>query len=66
MFKLGLYEFDSTYAFVSLQDAMRLFDKQQVDFIQLRVDDVYTAPKVAAAVTARLGEPVRDRGLDRR
>ena len=56
LFKLGLYEFDSTYAFVSLQDAMRLFDKQQVDFVQLRVDDVIKAPQVAAAVRARLGD----------
>ena len=56
VFRLGLYEFDSTYGFVSLQDAMRLFDKQQVDFIQLRVDDVYRAPQVAAAVKARLGD----------
>ena len=56
LFKLGLYEFDSTYAFVSLQDALRLFDKQQVDFVQLRVDDVYKAPQVAATVKARLGD----------
>jgi lipoprotein-releasing system permease protein len=56
LFKLGLYEFDSTYAFVSLQDALRLFDKQQIDFIQLRVDDVYKAPQVAADVRARLGD----------
>jgi lipoprotein-releasing system permease protein len=51
-----LYEFDSTYAFVSLQDAMRLFDKRQVDFIQLRVDDITKAPQVAAAVTKQLGD----------
>jgi lipoprotein-releasing system permease protein len=56
IFRLGLYEFDSTYAFVSLPDAMRLFDKQQVDFIQLRVDDVYRAPQVAAVVRERLGD----------
>jgi lipoprotein-releasing system permease protein len=56
LFKLGLYEFDSTYAFVSLQDALRLFGKQQIDFVQLRVDDVIKAPQVAAAVKARLGD----------
>jgi lipoprotein-releasing system permease protein len=56
LFKLGYYEFDSTYAFVALQDAMRLFDKPQVDFVQLRVDDVYRAPKVAADVKERLGD----------
>jgi lipoprotein-releasing system permease protein len=50
IFRLGLYEFDSSYAFVLLQDAMRLFDKPQVDFIQLRVADVYKAPQVAANV----------------
>ena len=55
IFKLGLYEFDSTFAFVSLEDAMRLFDKPQPDFIQLRVDDVYRAPQVAAVVKERLG-----------
>ena len=48
IFKLGLYEFDSTYGFVPLEDAMRLFDKTQPDFIQLRVDDIYRAPQVAA------------------
>jgi lipoprotein-releasing system permease protein len=56
IFRLGLYEFDSTYAFVLLQDAMRLFDKPQVDFIQLRVADVYKAPQVAANVRDKLGE----------
>jgi lipoprotein-releasing system permease protein len=56
LFRLGLYEFDSTYAFVSLQDAMRLFDKSQVDFIQVRVEDVIRAPQVAAAIKARLGD----------
>jgi lipoprotein-releasing system permease protein len=56
VFKLGLYEFDSTYAFVALEDAMRLFDKTQPDFIQLRVDDVYRAPQVAAVVKERLGD----------
>jgi lipoprotein-releasing system permease protein len=56
IFQLGLYEFDSSYAFVLLQDAMRLFDKPQVDFIQLRVADVYKAPQIAANVREKLGE----------
>lgn len=54
-FSLGLFEFDSTYAFVSLDVAKRLLDRTQVDFIQLRVDDIYRAPEVARSVTARLG-----------
>ena len=55
VFSLGLYEFDSTYGFVSLDVARRLFDKPQVDFIQLHVDDIYRAPAIAKEVSGRLG-----------
>jgi lipoprotein-releasing system permease protein len=54
-FSLGLYEFDSTYGFVSLESARRLLGKEHVDFIQLRVDDMWAAPEAAAEVEARLG-----------
>jgi len=56
IFSLGLYEFDSSYGFVSLDVAKRLFDKDQVDLIQLRVDDLYLAPQIAQAIPTRLGE----------
>jgi lipoprotein-releasing system permease protein len=55
LFSLGLIEFDSTYGYVSLEVAKRLLDKDQVDLIQLRVDDIYAAPRIAEAITARLG-----------
>ena len=54
IFSLGLYEFDTTYGFVSLPVAERLFDKHRVDFIQLRLDDIYAAPATTVAVQ-RLG-----------
>jgi len=54
-FGLGLYEFDSTYGFVSLDVARRLLDKDGVDFIQLRVDDMYEAPRIADEIMASLG-----------
>jgi lipoprotein-releasing system permease protein len=56
IFGLGLFEFDSTYGFVSIDVARRLFDKDQVDFMQLRVDDIWRAKQVALAVSARLGD----------
>jgi lipoprotein-releasing system permease protein len=56
LFSLGLYEFDSTTGFVSLDLAKRLFDKDRVDLIQLRVDDVYAAPRIAREISTRLGE----------
>jgi lipoprotein-releasing system permease protein len=56
IFSLGLYEFDSTTGFVSLDLAKRLFDKDKVDLIQLRVDDVYAAPRIARDISTELGE----------
>jgi lipoprotein-releasing system permease protein len=49
-FELGLYEFDSTYGYVTLDVAKRIFGKADVDFIQLRVDDIWAAPAIAAGI----------------
>jgi lipoprotein-releasing system permease protein len=56
IFSLGLYEFDSAYGLVSLDVAKRLFDRQEPDYIQLHVDDIYAAPAIARDITARLGD----------
>jgi lipoprotein-releasing system permease protein len=56
IFSLGLYEFDSTTGFVALDLAKRMFAKEQVDLIQLRVDDVYAAQRIARDISAELGE----------
>ena len=56
IFSLGLYEFDTSYGFMSLTDARDLLRKEHVDYIQLRVDDVYAAPQIADAVSGALGE----------
>src|SRR5437762_3991653 len=55
LFSLGLYEFDSTYGFLALDVAKRLLGKTNVDLIQLRVDDIYAAPRIAASIPDRLG-----------
>jgi len=55
LFSPGIIEFDSTYGFVSLDVAKRLLDKAHVDLIQLRVDDIYAAPRIAESITTRLG-----------
>ncbi len=55
IFNLGFYEFDMQYGFVTLDVAKRLLDKDTVDLIQLRVDDIWTAPQVADAIGAKLG-----------
>ena len=48
-------EFDTSYGFVSLDIARRLLNRDQVDLIGLRVDDMYAAPDVAKSVTEMLG-----------
>jgi lipoprotein-releasing system permease protein len=54
-FNLGLYEVDSQTGFVSLDVARRLLDREDIDAIQLRIDDIYQAPAVAEQVGEQLG-----------
>jgi lipoprotein-releasing system permease protein len=56
IYKLGIYEFDSAYGFVSLDFARRLTGLEAVEMIQVRVDDIYEAPAVAARIQDELGE----------
>ena len=55
VFSIGLFELDSAYAFVSLDLAKRLLDRPAPDLVQLKVSDIYAAPAIAEAITARLG-----------
>ena len=55
LFSLGFYEFDASYGFVSLDAAGQLFKKKTPDYIQLRVDDIYDAPRIAKAIPMQLG-----------
>jgi lipoprotein-releasing system permease protein len=56
IFSLGLFEFDSTYGLVSLNVGMRMLDKDQADYLQIRVDDIYRAPAIARTILATLGD----------
>jgi len=55
LFSLGLYELDSAYGFLSLDVAKRVLAKDQIDLIQLRVDDIYAAPRIAESIPETLG-----------
>jgi lipoprotein-releasing system permease protein len=55
LFSLGLFEFDSSYAFLDLEVAKRVLGKTNVDLIQLKVDDIYAAPRIAQSIPATLG-----------
>ena len=54
-FSLGLFTYDTGYGFVTLDVAKRLFRKDRVELMELRVEDIYQARAVAAAVADELG-----------
>jgi lipoprotein-releasing system permease protein len=56
IFESGLYDLDSTWAFTSLPAAQRVLDLNDVvNTIELRLDDIFTAPVVAKAADALIG-----------
>jgi lipoprotein-releasing system permease protein len=54
-FRLGFLEFDSAYGFMSLENVAKLTGLPPVDHMELRVADVYDAPRIADDITRRLG-----------
>jgi lipoprotein-releasing system permease protein len=52
IFKLGLFEFDSAYAFVHIDVAKSMMNKTAPDYIELRVRDMFKARDIAARVEA--------------
>jgi lipoprotein-releasing system permease protein len=54
-FRLGIFEFDQSFGFVSLKTAMRLTGHDQPDHIELKVADIYEAPAIADRIASELG-----------
>ena len=55
IYSLGLLEFDSQYALVSLDSAERMLSQAEPNLIQVRVNDIYAAPAIARAIEQALG-----------
>ena len=55
VFSLGLREYDQSYGFVTLDVAGRLFNREGFDLMELRVENLDDAPRVASAVAETLG-----------
>jgi lipoprotein-releasing system permease protein len=57
IFKSGFYQYDSSYAFVRLTDAQRLFSEPDViSVISFKVDDLYHADRVGKAIEEAAGK----------
>jgi lipoprotein-releasing system permease protein len=58
IFDSGFYEYDSTLAFLSLKDCQKLLDMgTSVTGLEIKVDDIYRAGKIARTIEIRLGFP---------
>ncbi|HZU27778.1 MAG TPA: FtsX-like permease family protein [Bryobacteraceae bacterium] len=55
IFESGFAEVDSQWAYVSLDAAEQVFSVDSVNAIELRLDDIYKAPEVAAAAEKIIG-----------
>ncbi|MDD5722126.1 MAG: lipoprotein-releasing ABC transporter permease subunit [Syntrophales bacterium] len=58
VFDSGSYEYDSTLVFLSLENCKKFLDmKDEVTGIEIKVDDIYGAGKIAKAIEQKLGYP---------
>src|SRR5215469_4899696 len=57
IFKSGFYQYDSSYAFMRLKDAQRLFSEPDlISVISFKVDDLYNADKIGRVIEAEAGK----------
>ena len=57
IFKSGFYQYDSSYAFMRLKDAQRLFSEPDlISVISFKVDDLYKADKIAQTIEQQAGK----------
>jgi lipoprotein-releasing system permease protein len=55
--KTGLYEFDSSWAYLPLAAAQRLFGQEdQATLVEVRLDDMFAVREAAAAILETLGQ----------
>jgi lipoprotein-releasing system permease protein len=55
IFESGLFEYDSSLAYVSMAAAQELFDTPGITGIQVRIADLFQAPKVAKEIVREAG-----------
>jgi len=58
IFESGFYEYDSTLAYISLKTCQEFLNMgEEVTGLEVRVDDIYRADKIAKAIEKKLGYP---------
>ncbi len=58
LFQIGMYEYDAGLALIHMDDAAKLYRMgTNVSGVRLKLDDLFDAPTIAAAMTAQLNRP---------
>ncbi len=62
IFESGMYEYDSSFAYIALSEAQNFFNMgSTVTGIEVKVDDIFKASEIADTIEATLGLPFRAR-----
>jgi lipoprotein-releasing system permease protein len=56
IFRLGLYQIDAGTGYVGLEPGMRLAGTDRIDHIELKVEDIYDAPRIADQIAVEFGK----------
>ncbi len=56
LFRMGLYEVDAGWGFVDLDTGMVLAGTDRVDHIEVKVADIYDAPRIADQIAEQFGQ----------
>ena len=56
LFRLGLYQVDSSSGLVDLETGMMLAGRDRIDSIEVKVADVYAAPRLADQIAEQFGQ----------
>ncbi len=58
LFDAGMYDYNTGFVYISIADAQTFFDMPgRVSGVQVRVDEVYNADRIAASIQAAVGYP---------
>ena len=65
IFYSGMYEFDNTFAYISIESAQKFFDMDsRVTGIEIKTDDVYRVKEIGKEIRRLIGIPFLDERLD--
>jgi lipoprotein-releasing system permease protein len=58
LFDAGMYDYNTTFVYISVADAQKFFDMPgRISGVQVRIDEIYDAGRISSAIQAAVGYP---------